>query len=896
MKKAVLACSMGILAVAGFWWMMGAATEVTALSPASPALESPLDLPAVPLSPTLTLVGSAGELLSTPPACRFVLSDRQWSCTLRVHNPTTSPVTVVARLEGPTGAGQPVVPAVLGLSPAGRVVDGGGVGAFSLSLAGGEMPEGTMTVTLHFSADGVEPLTLPLVLVASRWPVELEWAQEDFTYEIGPGHGWAAVRVVARYGDAEGVRAELAALRPKGEVTGSLDTSTFLTITPPPTLTEGVVAELLLEFDADRLLAPGTYEGALRLSAANAGAISTPFTLIVPDQPRGVYQIAYGELGGSPALTPSLPLTTALQLSGVRWLPGSAAAGKVWPVVAGALLAFVAVVVLVGYTVWALAVPGARGDGRWLGRNWPWIAAVAAGGVAGALVVLLAGGSGAGLGRVGERTLQIWEVQGRGPVRDVAVLPGQMAGPMGAGGELRLNGSDQPVRFEIGRGEAVEVSVGAVGLTRPGAYRGYLLIQSPDIAAGVVTVPVQATVHDFILWPVLVILLGVVLGGWVKYQQELAGKRPEKRREIEKAWQQWDDYLPRDPYGYSQQGSVNPIYSRVRFDLDYVLRLLEEEIEWGIEEVTDAVKEVGTRLTTYEQLGRALVRIREEKGDKAFEGAHRALSQGDLEGAVGQVQSALRRLIASLQDEVKVALSQPADDQKKQLLEALKALLQEAEQLLDNGKFEEAWIKADGVRGRLQQEFPQVKGRLVSLFVEREVELPARPEYEIEVPFGSVRYRVRESIPLRIVRRGGPPPQGTDVAWEGPILRVGEDPLTATAEFQKEGRWEVRAVVKPPQGEPVEVSREFLIGPSGLQAVYRDKRRHNFNRRLAAGLVALIGGMVARQVFGLTFGSFEEYLGAFGWGIGVSTGVDPVAAAYDDLKAWAKKLLSLEAK
>jgi hypothetical protein len=67
------------------------------------------------------------------------------------------------------------------------------------------------------------------------------------------------------------------------------------------------------------------------------------------------------------------------------------------------------------------------------------------------------------------------------------------------------------------------------------------------------------------------------------------------------------------------------------------------------------------------------------------------------------------------------------------------------------------------------------------------------------------------------------------------------------------------------------------IKKAALVEIYKDKRRQSFNRELAALLVALFAGIAATRVFGLTFGSCEEYLGAPGWGVGASLGVDPAA-------------------
>jgi hypothetical protein len=80
------------------------------------------------------------------------------------------------------------------------------------------------------------------------------------------------------------------------------------------------------------------------------------------------------------------------------------------------------------------------------------------------------------------------------------------------------------------------------------------------------------------------------------------------------------------------------------------------------------------------------------------------------------------------------------------------------------------------------------------------------------------------------------------------------------------------------------------IIPSRQDMLYREKRQHEFNRQILAGLLALIGGVVANRVFGFTFGSLEEYLLAFTWGVGVSYGVAQFSPGYAALKAAISKL------
>jgi hypothetical protein len=102
----------------------------------------------------------------------------------------------------------------------------------------------------------------------------------------------------------------------------------------------------------------------------------------------------------------------------------------------------------------------------------------------------------------------------------------------------------------------------------------------------------------------------------------------------------------------------------------------------------------------------------------------------------------------------------------------------------------------------------------------------------------------------------------------------------------------IRLVVKSADGALLQKACfEGLARESPIIALYRDKRRHNFHRRLTALLLALLGGMAARRIFGLTFGSFEEYLGAFTWGVGAGAGIDPVAEGYKYLKEKVQELL-----
>jgi hypothetical protein len=831
-------------------------------------------------------------------------------------------------------------------------VAAGGVGVFSLSVVEGWLPLGTYTGTLQFSTAGTESVTATgivtatgvvtaagsvtvtelltvtervastegvlatkaFVLLVSPWNAELEWAQEEFFYVAGVEH--SSVSVMARYTDATDIQAHLPTLASQDRVTAPFSTRDFLTITYPTTLTRDSPCELTLTFTATHLPVPGTYVGVLRLSASNAAPITAPFTLVVPDRARGSYRLVVAELGQTSALTNSLPLTTALQFTGVRWLPGSTGVVGWWPTVAGALLLVAGSVTLVLYTQWA-------GQKAWF---WAVVSLAAAGVVWLVLSVILSDSTQA---HVGERKLLIWEAEGRGPVRNVTVLAEEVANAVGDTGAIDIGHYDR----EIKPGHLLTVPViGVQHLSQPGVYQGRILIQSPDIAAGVQEVPVQVTIRDFVLWPVLVILLGVVVGGWAKYLQEIASKRFEKRREIEKEWQRWDDDMVRDPCRYTSRGEeeerriINPIYAEVRQDLDYALRLLNLEDEWGAADASDILTEVEERRKEYKRVGKevtywsqelenggAVPRTREAA--RWINEVELALRWGKLTTATGRLHEGRGTALRLRVDGLREKTLPTVPDEARQ---AIKGLLDQAEGEKD---YDKAWsylqeaeekIRAQGIAVLPLTAIPPRP----SLFPlpPKEVtplERPAPEErYEIRLPSPPVRYyRAEDRIPLRVVYRGESPPPKVEFAWAAKREEDSEASadfrprkgIDTLVEFPEEGHWTVTVHVTPtgntedeelPQPEPLSLS--ITIKPSRMMMIYRDKRRHNFNRRLAAGLVALVGGMAARQVFGLTFGSFAQYLGAFGWGVGVSLGTDPVADGYSNLKTLLKKLLKLD--
>lgn len=994
-RKILLICVSFSLAVVGLWLLTSglarAADQHLGLRPT----DNPLGVPGAVLTPTLRLVGGPGgeTLFSSPVFCVHV--SEPLSCSLYVRNPLTRAVSMVAERVEISSADGASVPGMLGLSPVSQTVAADKVGTFTLSLVEGWLPAGTYSGTLEFSAEGTQPAVEQFVLLVSPWSAELEWAQEEFVYVADEAHTEAIVRFVARLGDAKDIRAQLPTLMAKDAVTMPFKTMDFLSITVPPTLARDTVAELALNFTVAKLPMPETYNGELQLIASNAAPITAPFTLVVPDRARGSYQLVVAELGQTPAVTTALTLTTALQFTGVRWLPASTSAASWWPVVAAALLFGVGLAVLTGYTVWGLAGPAPKAEVKvegwwpkvrqWLQKAWAWVRGhpkVSLGLMAGTLaliVLVLSLLFDLTQAHVGDRNLLIWEAEGRGPVREVTVFGGEVVNQIGDWGRIRIGNYDG----EIAAQDVLTVPVtGIQGVSQPGVYQGSILVQSPDIAGGLVKVPVQVTVHDLIFWPALVILLGVVLGGWAKYQQEIASQRLEKRKDIERVWQRWDDYMLHDNYLWppSAEGvrEINPIYEQVWWDLDYARELLAEEDEWGIEDAERIVNDVGERLTTYQRLAQAVADWRDEQEretdetskqqlHKWIDEVEQALYRGDLDHATNLIGKMIQKTLPVRIGRLDSLANTIADEKAKK---AIQALLTEAKELYIEENYGQAWLKfkqaeyetrALGlerppiVPSSLKLEFirPVLEGAESLGIVPREevdnvlsylgegvvptthlqnamwkvlgVDTPATtfvsqmlglkgyaglaeppsPEerYVIRSP-GWIRRRVRETILLRAEYHGKNPPQEVEFQWNiqpdntaKPTPKpTPETGIETRVEFREEGLYKVMVIVSQggaslPNKQPAPL--ELYIGPSGMEAIYQAKRRHSFNRRLAALLLALVGGMVAKQVFGLTFGSVEEYLGAFGWGVGVSAGIDPVAGGYETLKQKVQELLKL---
>lgn len=1108
-RRVMLACVASGLAIAGLWLLTSGIARATApplaLRPALPSppgavLTSTASITpttgitptanvtptagmtaTASLTPTLRLVGPDDEALSSPLVHYALVSDHRWQYLLYVHNPLTSPVTIVAELLNVTADTGVPAPATLGLSPGIQPAAGDETKTFSLSLVEGWLPERTYTGTLSFSVTDadVEPVTEQFVLLVSPWPAELEWAQDEFVYEVDAEHTEGTVWAVARREDATDIQVELITLRAGDGVTKTFRTVDFLSIQSPDHLKQGDVTPLALNFTftATQLPAPGTYKGVLRLRASNAAPITASLTLVIPeDRARGPYRLEVAELGRTPSISPSiensLTFSTALQFSGVRWLPGSTSVvGNWWPIMVGALLLGVGLAALVGYTAWALVGHRPTQDKSWLEekvqRTWlarvkqsakRWFGydltgrrldiarlMVAVGLVGVSAIVMLAivfsllQLSSLAQAQVGERTLIIWEAEGRGPVRDITVVGGEVTSEVGDTGEINIG----QYRGVITAGHVLTVPVtGIQHLSQPGVYQGRVLIQSPDIADGVLEVPVQVTVHDFILWPVLVIMLGVILGGYVKYQQEIASQRLEKRRDIEIVWQEWDDYMFHDRYLYLKRDggavSINPIYADVRHELDGTLKLLAESPEWGTADADLTVKRVRERLTKYQRLSEAVASWRdvllaeaseagtellESIGGKWIEGAERTLREGNLQGATILVGKLIRDVlpggIRGLRKQVDEISTDEQDAEKKKAIEekkkTIQSLLNEAGDLCKKGIYGEAWLKfreaeyqlravgkvvppfvklwelskpepapreealapcgehyeiqpviasdqyltgdtvqlevvlldesgerkdlPEGVTCKWRATRPDdseandvkfkpedgistkatfyAEGRrTVQATILKDGEEPSEPGpsplpfeikpsfFKIRLPLPNVRYHAEETIPLELVREDESGkmemlPAEVECSWSATLLpntaatyHFSKEGTHTTVMFHEAGAWTVKAVVKKHEVDLGSPEHLFPIKPSAIVMIYQDKRRHTFNRRLAALLLALVGGMAAKRVFGLTFGSFEEYLGVFGWGVGVSLGIDPVANASQKLSGLVQGVFS----
>jgi hypothetical protein len=901
-------------------------------------------LPAGPYTGTLRLTGAGTK----PVSPEFVLLVSPWAAELEWaekgfahmvdtgHSETTVRVTARLghaediRLELPTLAASDAMTKpfstndFLKVAPTSRpMLKQDTTAAFTLTFTADRLPQpGIYRGELWLSASNAAAITAPFELVISDrapvtpWPAELEWAQEEFVYVADEKHSKDTFWVTARVTDVQGVQAAVTTLRPRDGITAFIATDFLATPALPPTLTKDSAVSLTLAFTASAQPVPGTYDGTLQVSGSNAEPITTPFTLVIPDRARGSYQLSVAELGKTVPVTPTgLTLMTALQFTGMRWLPGSTSLmGSWWPTGAGALLLGTALAALAWYTVWALAEIPQRADDRseregdveetersTKHTERKLVAAIVVFVLAaGAVVVLsLVLRNDITQAHVGERTLLVWEANGRGPVRDIIVEGGQVANDAGDTGRIYIDRDGELVGRDvltegIEAGQVLTKPFTVQGMSQPGVYQGRILIQSPDIAVGVHEVPVQVTVHDFIVWPVLVILVGVVVGGYTKYQQEITSQRLKMQRAIEQTWQKWDDYLLRDKYRYRtpvELGQINPIYDDVRRDLDYAVVLLRRDSEWGIEDADRIVSDVEEQLTTYQWLAEAVANWVDESGrepeagdlKKRIEAVENALRQGDLHLATDLMGRLVKEAMPARIEQLRKLVKDKEKTIGKEKAEKIQALLDAASKLWKEEKYGAAWLNVKEAEYEI---------RALGAWDASQQPTPIVDEHVIQVRLGRGRLCVRDTILLKVVSRGEDLPKDEALTWNA-VLDPGADSVDCkftpgntgrrtAVEFFKEGDW---TVTVERNGSAL-AQRVLSVEPSGMEVVYRDKRRYSYRRRLAAAAVAVAFGMAAKRVFDLNFGSFEQYLGAFIWGAGVSAGIDPTADAYARIRDW----------
>ncbi|MBC8249196.1 MAG: hypothetical protein H8E90_05915, partial [Anaerolineales bacterium] len=115
-----------------------------------------------------------------------------------------------------------------------------------------------------------------------------------------------------------------------------------------------------------------------------------------------------------------------------------------------------------------------------------------------------------GLPRASDRLL-IYEKEDTGPVRAISIPPAKVTNKAGAMGivaftpDAQAIGSDHP---------ALTVDITAKGIRGTGLYTGTTTLRSPDLSSPR-TLEVTLSVTDFFLWPLLVIVLGVVFSNWM---------------------------------------------------------------------------------------------------------------------------------------------------------------------------------------------------------------------------------------------------------------------------------------------------------------------------------------------------------------------------------------------
>jgi hypothetical protein len=521
------------------------------------------------------------------------------------------------------------------------------------------------------------------------------------------------------------------------------------------------------------------------------------------------------------------------------------------------------------------------------------------------------------------RTLTVWEAEGRGPIRDVTITAGSVINSTGDEGQIRLetktcNKIVVPLRTldcsltagnvisptTLDPGAVLSVPILSVnGLKQPGIYQGRILIQSPDIEGGVVEVPVQITVHDFIFWAGLVILLGVVAGAYSRYLAEGGRQKLVLRRRIECVWQEWDDNIPYDRLGAGMPGSI---YEKVRRDLNRATDLLDQESEWGLEDATSKVDDIEQRLVNYKRLSsivsdlrRASVPDNDQVLKPKLNELEDALSQGDIRLATDQMSEILRWRLPELLKQIgEVNTTIKATNES--IWTEINALAIKSDDLRQKENYLEAWTWYTEARSKLLtvvHTLPQVEAHS-DMYMKMMVARTRSGEPSIQIQPARVNYRVGENLLLQII--GGEEWAAEEVVWRA-MLDNGSDPDTLTNriglppsaywEPPTVGQWTITAQVTGKQA----VTMPLKIIPSRQDMLYREKRQHEFNRQILAGLLALIGGAVANRVFGFTFGALEEYLVAFTWGVGVSYGVSQFSPGYAALKTAIGKLTPTEA-
>jgi len=938
-----------------------AAVQTPEPSQAAGAVELRLivDAPDV-YTPTFQLVGMTGQAVLSSPIITYLAPSDSFAYPLMFRNPFTKSAEIAI------DAIQ-VVPGSIGLaaSPPTVTIDAGGLASIQLALTSGPLTAGQYTATVTWRAEvGTRELpqlsgTVSLVLVVDALADALDWGQTDFAYVLNPAQPTTdSVRLVTWLTPTDGITLQITSLMSAGAVSPSIKSADFITIDAPQRDGQGVV--FTLEFQPDRMPLPGTYDSVFRASAPGVEALTSTFQLIVPAHPRGPYRLVMGELGSRTELTATYPqsLTAAVQFTGMRWLPVSTDILPWWPLLVSVLLLGIGITILLGYWLWAQGVPRPFWQGVFFGLNsiaagllvifvgqsplWALLGLIVLAAIdvvwilrakleRGATVkfslslisligvsvlsvwIMLndAGKLDLGSAYVDGRTLAVWEAEGRGPIHDMTITAGNVVNSTGDEGQICLDvscrsttGVSVLTRTTIAAGEVLTVPIrGISGLKQPGIYQGRILIQSPDIKGGVVEVPVQITVHDFIFWPGLIILLGVVAGAYSRYLAAAGREKLILRRRAERLWQTWDDNIPYDRlYGEAQ----SPIYAAARRDLDDAIRLLDLESEWGAEDAKSEVDAVEQRFADYQRLSdlvlavcRASVPPDDTVLTSGLSKVENALCEGKLRLATDLMSDILRRRLPELLKQIK-AKNTTTDVSDEPPRTAISKAVSAAEALWDAAKYLEAWaqyaearLKLSDVVGVLPPVDPATNTYAGMVVDERAKESAS---LVIRIQPTRLSYPKGDMLLLRLDPQ---PEPAISVDWgvlEDSSVAIFQAvrgvPGSWSVEFSQPGTWTISARVA--SNPPKSTLTKVRIVSSRLDVLYGDKRRQEFSRQLLSGLLALIGGAVANRVFGFTFGSLEEYLLAFTWGVGVSYGVDQFSPGYGALKQAIHKLTPTE--